>query len=1510
MFVHGLGRGNLDDWLSASVPPTNWPLWLTADLKNIAIWTVRYDAARTRWRGNSMSFPDRGGNLLALLRSRVEFASGEISFVAYSYGGLLTKQILRTAEAKAPSDSQIAAILHNTRRICFLGTPHLGADLATFANLTRLITRPSASALDLLRNAPYLRDLNLWYRHFSRNHSVASLNLIEGQRTLLGQIVKPDSADPGLSSDPIFVDANHSTICSPRDRDDEIYIHVRDFLAQPPVGVHRDTAIADELLKSSSSLEGLHQKMDALMVAKPTPSSPEIEAITIDPLIAEALSRDLERQYDRTLRRSQFPEGARSDEFQALAQAVLGGKYAATPANLRRKVLLRASRSASVRKQIDRAKSLLQSAQSLAGDENDAPGRARLEEAEGRVDEAMRILRDATDIEGQSTFVSILVRQKGVENAVSWMKGSNVSLSSLNATGLHSIAMAYLSQETVEPLRRLLISLPDDVLIACPNFLLLRALSLLASVIPAPDQFLVFQPRPLDVRSIHPILPEADVVDRLTLASSDLLRLIPVLQELGLTEAKQSADLLRVWCDLLNPYRRAPAISRLRSEMLNPETALHRVQFALAFDREYFDPRPIEQYIERRRELGGLSKSELEAALVLRLHGQSAKAIADLIASNRTQFNAWFEPAAIASIEIQALAKAQETTSAQALLNENRDHFGPQHLSALEAEIEKGRGGDPIAVYLKAHETAGTAESLRSLLTALMQAGDDRQIAVYAEQLYEKTADPGDIGIAAQAFAKAGDRKNFVRLFESHPVLCERYPALAIHYAWMLYNLGRLREVQELVDELGRRTPPHRDLQLEIALSIASGSWETLATVLTAFLDNPASHNPRLLMQAAHLSQASGQGPMLDLLKAALERAGDDPNVWLGAYTLAMEEDLEDKLPGVHDWFRKAIDLSGEDGPIKRFELKELLPQQLEWNERTRKISEHVVNGEVPLVMAAPALRTTVVDIILRNIVRNSALDDARRRIAIPLFSGARKPEPFGDLGIIALDITALMLLGWLGLLPKVIEAFPAIMVASGTLQEMFEGQRKIRQFQRSRLRRAEEIQRAIARAQVQVLRAPKTEQDELDLEVGNDFAALLRAARRANGVILRPAPLHRPGLDQIAPNIDSQADLLADMHTLLELLKDLGVVDEILEATAKEYFSIQDKGWSSPAKLAPQKPLFIDALALSYLQHTNLFPIVLSTFTDITIEGDSEEEALILIDHNIHVTEVLNILESVRVAVRDAYESRKLFFGPKTISPDAGSSEDSDEEGGRSSTLYLLSDLGNADGVAFDDRVLNSEPFAQDKLNHRARTVSTLDIIEEFRARNLISELDRRHLRYRLRVAGALLMPVDEDEIVAAAQRSGATESAEFRAIRESIDLARVAEMPQFPNEIRWLLSLATSPRRALVQLWNLEADHERAAALSALVLNLQPNLDEWLYSWRGNPPPNWSSAVNRVSIASMAMPVEIGDDQVRAAYNEWLETAILSDLRKNDRDFYNEVISYIRDFITKLHEDDNDEE
>jgi hypothetical protein len=242
---------------------------------------------------------------------------------------------------------------------------------------------------------------------------------------------------------------------------------------------------------------------------------------------------------------------------------------------------------------------------------------------------------------------------------------------------------------------------------------------------------------------------------------------------------------------------------------------------------------------------------------------------------------------------------------------------------------------------------------------------------------------------------------------------------------------------------------------------------------------------------------------------------------------------------------------------------------------------------------------------------------------------------------------------------------------------------------------------------------------------------------------------------------------------------------------------------------------------------------------------------------------------------------------------------------------MHLLSNLCAAEAAVFDDRALNKELFAQDGTGFRARSITSLDIIEELLGRGVITETDRRNFRHRLRVAGAMLIPVDVEEIVHAAMRSKAGVSREFRAIRENLDLARIAEMPRFPAEIPWFGSFAINAKSAVMQVWMREKDWARAAALSEMILNLRPRAESWLARWEGDPPPGWVEAVGRMTTASLAMPVEFGHDEDLRAYHKWLEERILEPMRRLRPDGYKAMIEYVRMFILNSADDeDGDDE
>jgi hypothetical protein len=726
-----------------------------------------------------------------------------------------------------------------------------------------------------------------------------------------------------------------------------------------------------------------------------TQSLPAIPAAAPDAAITQAMERDLAGRYDAAMQRALFPENRKLDEYQNLADDALNQQYAGVSAALRRRVILRASRTAAIRGSIERGELLLQEAQRLSGGDSDLPARARIAQAKGDVEFAISLLRDEKDADSRSTLLDILFRKRGRDAALGWLAEEKVDVPDLTVNGVHTLSLCHLQRLDIESIRIALGKFTPDQGKEGPYLLFMRAAASLASVLPIPEHDLPLTGLPLEVMRARVILPDAEAAARLDSAAADLSTFMPIAATLRMREGKRLAEAYASWCELLHPYRKAAGLARLRSEMKDPKTALARLQFAFAYDPE-FRPDDLAQYLERREQLGGFDDSEIRAMLVLRLHGNNPGAVAELIARYRMKLEAAFPPLSITPIEIQALAKAGDAPSARLLLNAHADQFSADARAGLEAEVAKAEGADPIQEDLRLYKTTKSVGALRSLLTTVGSRGDDRAVARYSEELYQRTQDPQDIARAARALTNVGDSKEFLRVIGAYPFLQGRDTTLARRYGWELFHSGKLKEAKDIAERLEKWVPPARDLNLEIAIAIESGEWDSLAVTLAAFLEDASKHSALELIRAASLAQASGRGPMMDLLRAAVAKAEPDPNVWLGAYTLIIEEGLEDDVPEAHEWFQRALTLSDSDGPIQRFELKDLLPQQQEWNERTRTISDSIVRGEIPLILAATGLRTTVLDILLRNLIRNGALTEPRKRVAVPLFSGTRAPARCG----------------------------------------------------------------------------------------------------------------------------------------------------------------------------------------------------------------------------------------------------------------------------------------------------------------------------------------------------------------------------------------------------------------------------------------------------------------------------------------------------------------------------------
>ncbi|MCW8128184.1 esterase/lipase family protein [Microbulbifer halophilus] len=243
VFVHGLSGHLEKTWtVKGTNSPELWPKWLAEDISGIGLWLVDYPAAKTNWRGHGMPLSDRADNILARLLLEPRLARGNIIFVVHSLGGLVVEQLLRNAYRDITNNRKTEDFLTRVRRIAFLGTPHRGSLHANIINALWLLARPSASTRDLAVGNPQLRDLNFWYRQYSRDNGIQNLVLAEGrpERFLgialpetLGTVVSPNSADAGLPETPKLVDHSHISICKPANREDDVYVLLKDFIINP-----------------------------------------------------------------------------------------------------------------------------------------------------------------------------------------------------------------------------------------------------------------------------------------------------------------------------------------------------------------------------------------------------------------------------------------------------------------------------------------------------------------------------------------------------------------------------------------------------------------------------------------------------------------------------------------------------------------------------------------------------------------------------------------------------------------------------------------------------------------------------------------------------------------------------------------------------------------------------------------------------------------------------------------------------------------------------------------------------------------------------------------------------------------------------------------------------------------------------------------------------------------------------------------------------------------------------
>ena len=267
IFVHGLTGDPVETWSSEELlegEGAYWPEWLATDLPHLNYYTLGYPASLfAQWAKKEMNLYQRAKNVLETLAG-YEFGNRPLVFICHSLGGLLVKQILRTAVES--TDEAWHKVANSCRGVLFLATPHSGSSLADLLKAFSGCFR-SSHVDKLLKDTSDLDELNASFRTFCQTRNVQVTAYYELHKAYkLVKVVDSQSADPGVNASmPIPIDADHLNICKPKDRDSVIYLSIRRKLKSyfpDPAGVELGGQLSfdeDEL-----GSESMHDRRDLL----------------------------------------------------------------------------------------------------------------------------------------------------------------------------------------------------------------------------------------------------------------------------------------------------------------------------------------------------------------------------------------------------------------------------------------------------------------------------------------------------------------------------------------------------------------------------------------------------------------------------------------------------------------------------------------------------------------------------------------------------------------------------------------------------------------------------------------------------------------------------------------------------------------------------------------------------------------------------------------------------------------------------------------------------------------------------------------------------------------------------------------------------------------------------------------------------------------------------------------------------------------------------------------------
>ena len=944
----------------------------------------------------------------------------------------------------------------------------------------------------------------------------------------------------------------------------------------------------------------------------------------------------------------------------------------------------------------------------------------------------------------------------------------------------------------------------------------------------------------------------------------------------------------RSWLELMDPDADGVARGRhnVQVRLEESERSVGLVSLAWAFGID-FDGRALRQELEKREQFGGLVGEEVFAECLLNQSTMGHREFAAYVEKRFDRLDRVLGTSTTTVMLFEALLADGQSERARKVLEDRCDLVVEEARNRMEVALLAAGGGDPREQLEALYEDSNELIDLRNLINCLETQEDWAKVELLVRELFSREPTLDNAYEVVNVLSRPPtDHPSVVAFLKENPRIVAQCDDMKSALAWSLFHEGRIRESREINDGLLNARTQRNDLNLDVNIAVATGDWERLSSIVDREWHRRTKHDAEVLMMLARLASQGGQSSerAVELARLAAEMEPEDPRVLIAAYGIHIELGRDEDVNP--QWLARALEHSSDDGPIWAADFQEVvnhwMPRMLERNE---DIEQKLLDGALPIEMAAGALNTPMSRILLEE--RPMGIRDGRRRPLIPIVSGTRNRMDVEDSWTIGLDVTSIMVLARLGLLDKALRALGHVKVAPDLMGCLYVERAEARFHQPVRVESARQVKRLLERGRIKVIQRSVAPAQNLADEVGADLAILLEASREENGVAVCARPIRKVRSSMLETADTSAYDnLIVSPADLSVAARRSGRIDRDEHERAMAFMASQgQKAGEELSQSVLDGPIYVDGLALTYLQSARVLEQMANSGLDLRVHERVAEEMNAFVVAGEAGDNLAEAVEAIRDSLRGGMESGKVSLLPR---PSERSEAGLGSVPSVSSIKGLLFGCGECDALCVDDRFINNHPASEDPNGKSVLVVCVLDVLRYLRSRGVIEDADYWGARHRLREAGFAFVPVEAEELLthlldAEVEGGRVLESAELRTIRQTVNRFDASEMLKGEEARALSEGLAMASVGVVKTLWADESNtEETAAALATWVWRHLPVATHLVRNESaGAESPTLLENLMSLRVGMLLIAPLMAQAERRSAYREWLERFVLGPLR-----------------------------